>query len=122
MIYTSYFGQLKNIPSHITPIAICGKSPSWYEGYEYKKLAPKYEFFVKWRESKDNDYYISQYTTQVLDKLNVQEVIQELYQRTGAKDVVLICYEKPNDFCHRHLVSDWLNKNGVECNEYTWVH
>ena len=27
------------------------------------------------------------------------------------------CYEKPSDFCHRHLVADWLNKNGVECKE-----
>ena len=34
------------------------------------------------------------------------------------KDVALVCYEKPSDFCHRHLVADWLNKNGFECKEF----
>ena len=32
--------------------------------------------------------------------------------------IALICYEKPTDFCHRHLVADWLNKNGIECEEW----
>ena len=25
-------------------------------------------------------------------------------------DIALVCYEKPGDFCHRHLVADWLNE------------
>ena len=32
--------------------------------------------------------------------------------------VVLLCYEKRGDFCHRHLVADWLNKNGFNCEEW----
>lgn len=36
----------------------------------------------------------------------------------GENDIALICYEKPTDFCHRHLVADWLNKNGFKCDEY----
>lgn len=31
--------------------------------------------------------------------------------------IALLCYEKPDDFCHRHLVADWLRKNGYECEE-----
>lgn len=31
-----------------------------------------------------------------------------------AKDIAVICYKKPSDFCHRHLVVDWLNENGFE--------
>ena len=30
-----------------------------------------------------------------------------------------LCYEKPGDFCHRHLVADWLTKSGVNCIEWT---
>ena len=33
--------------------------------------------------------------------------------------IALICYEKPTDFCHRHLVADWFNKNGIRCKEYS---
>lgn len=34
------------------------------------------------------------------------------------KDICLICYEKPNDFCHRHLVADWFRENGYEAVEF----
>ena len=46
----------------------------------------------------------------------------DMYKKTGASDIVILCYEKSDEFCHRHLGSGWLNKNGVECNEYTWVY
>lgn len=123
MIYTSYFGKLKSLPDHIVPIAICGKSPVWYTGLQYKKLAPKYEFFMEWKQNHDNDYYIRCFYEQVLDKLDPTEVILDFSKLSydyniGKKDVCLICYEKPDDFCHRHLVADWLNQNGFKCEEW----
>lgn len=36
---------------------------------------------------------------------------------SGGKDIALICYEKPTDFCHRHLVAEWLTTNGIKCDE-----
>ena len=74
MIYTSYFAQIRNLPNNIIPIAICGGIPQWYSGLWYKKLAPKYKFFI--------------------------------------------CYEKPDDFCHRHLAADWMRKAGIPCEEW----
>lgn len=47
MIYTSYFAKLKSLPDNIVPISICGKTPDWYKGLQYKKLAPKYDFFCE---------------------------------------------------------------------------
>lgn len=35
----------------------------------------------------------------------------------GHDDIALICYEKPSDFCHRHLVAQWLRDNGFGCSE-----
>lgn len=129
MIYTSYFAKLKALPNNIIPISICAKVPSWYEGLQYKKLAPKYDFFMKWKENHDNDYYIKCFNEQVLNKLNVLTVIkdlidlipQDLISEHGLnKTICLVCYEKPSDFCHRHLVADWLNKNGFTCKEYEY--
>ena len=114
-IYTSYFGNLKNIPSNIVPISICGKAPEWYTGIQYKKLAPKYGFFIKWKENHDNDYYIQCFKEQVLNCLQINEVINELSLLSKNNDIVLLCYEKPQDFCHRHLVAEWL---GNEVKEY----
>lgn len=137
MIYTSYFAKLKSLPDNVIPISICGKAPDWYKGLQYKKLAPKYDFFMKWKENHDNDYYIKCFNEQVLDKLNAYETLNELYDLLPKEqqfwiemtnclpwynshvNIALICYEKPSDFCHRHLVADWLNKNGFECKEWS---
>ena len=121
MIYTSYFDNLKNLPKNIIPISICGQAPDWYNERQYKKLAPKYKFFMEWKENKDNNYYIKCFNEQVLDKLDPEKVVYELLiTTTSAKpDVCLICYEKPSEFCHRHIVAKWLNDNGYECKEWS---
>ena len=134
MIYTSYFAKLKTLPENIIPISICAKAPSLYKGLQYKKLAPKYDFFMKWKENHDNDYYIKCFKEQVLDKLDVIRILHELHGllpyevKVDIKSsvwsnsdwhIVLMCYEKPSDFCHRHLVADWLNENGIECKEWS---
>ena len=136
MIYTSYFAKLKSLPKNVIPISICGKAPDWYNGLQYKKLAPKYNFFMEWKNSHDNDYYIEHFQHEVLNPLNVYKVIDDLYELLSEDQkrilemcnclpsdnnqihICLICYEKPSDFCHRHLVADWLNKNGFTCKEY----
>ena len=132
MIYTSYFAKLRFLPENIVPVSICGKAPDWYTGAEYKKLAPKYGFFMEWKRTGDNNYYIKCFKEQVLDKLSYISVVNHLqlmlpYDMRVDMDsdvaintkyhVALICYEKPTDFCHRHLVADWLNRNGVRCEE-----
>ena len=117
-IYTSYFANLKKLPKNLVPISICGKAPDWYKGLQYKKLAPKYDFFIVWKENHDNDYYIENFNARVLDTLDPKQVVRELEQLAQSSDIVLICYEKPEDFCHRHLVADWLTKNGISCEEY----
>ena len=122
MIYTTYFANLRNLPKNIHPISICGKAPEWYDGKQYKKLAPKYDFFMEWKKNHNNDYYIKCFKEQVLDKLNVDDVIYDLVGILDVNegvDIALVCYEKPNDFCHRHLVAKWLLENGYLCKE--WV-
>mgnify|MGYP003416317629 CR=1 FL=1 len=138
MIYTSYFAKLKSLPENIVPISICGKAPDWYKGLQYKKLAPKYDFFMEWKKNHDNDYYIKCFNEQVLDKLDYSHIYDDLCDlseefvnalpeddiRKQHQDlnfpyaIALICYEKPTDFCHRHLVAEWFNKNGMPCEEW----
>lgn len=123
MIYTSYFAKIRSLPENVIPISICGKAPDWYKGLQYKKLAPKYEFFMEWKKTHDNDYYIKCFNEQVLNKLNATDVVIEIANmirddNVHGDHICLVCYEKPNDFCHRHLVADWFMKNGFLCEEY----
>ncbi len=124
MIYTSYFAKLKELENHnITPISICAKAPDWYKGLQYKQLAPKYGFFMEWKKNHDNNYYIEHFQSEVLDGMDAVEVVLNFSKmvhgfNVGENDIALICYEKSSDFCHRHLVAEWLNQNGFKCEEW----
>ena len=117
-IYTSYFANIRKLPEDIIPIAICGKCPPNWIGLSYPKLAPKKSFFWEWKKNNDNNYYIEHFQKEVLNLLNPQETVKELYLLSKNKNIALICYEAPDKFCHRHLVAEWLNKNGFDAEEY----
>lgn len=122
MIYTTYFAKLKSLPSNVIPIAICAKPPVGYSGPVYRTLAPKYDFFKQWQITRDNVFFVENYIGQVLNKLNPMRVVTDLYYQIGMApcscDIALVCYEKSTDFCHRHLVADWLRSYGYLCEEF----
>lgn len=120
-IYTTYFANIRHLPESIIPVSIAGKPPEKWDGIEYKKLAPKWSFFSEWKKTKNNDYYIEHFYNEVLSSLTPQNVIDELNKissNNDNKDIALVCYEIPRDFCHRHIVSGWLNRNGYCVKEY----
>lgn len=80
---------------------------------------------MEWKKNHDNEYYIEHFNKEVLKPLNPSDIIKELmlmahnYKNLNcAPHIILLCYEKPTDFCHRHLVAQWLIENGFECQEY----
>lgn len=118
MIYTTYFAKLNKLPPTIVPISICSKSPSYYNGLEYKKLAPKYDFLVKYKKDGNKEYYTKCFNEQILSSLNPYTIFMELKALAGDKKIALVCYERSSDFCHRHLVAEWFKQYGIECEEY----
>ena len=110
MIYTSYFAHYKGDNG----VAICLGAP-WWKGERYPNLAPSNELLNWWKSSSKEFlaqfFYSTKYYTDVLDKLDVHKVAKELDGK------VLLCFEKPSDFCHRHIVAKWLRDNGYECEE-----
>jgi len=117
MLYTTYFAKLRSLPENVVPIAICGKSPDWYTGLQYKKLAPKWGFFSEWKKTRDNHYYVQCFNEQVLAGLDAQQIYDELVKLAGTTEIALVCYEKPEDFCHRHLVRNWFMEAGYKIKE-----
>lgn len=133
MIYTSYFAVLKKVLAqdpNLVPVSIAGKTPTWLEGSiievnKYKPLMPHYDWWSQWHskfegqlESEESKtWYIKHYKTTVLDKLKASQVWQDLMDLSHKHNVVLLCYETPDKFCHRHLVANWLVANGIMCKE-----
>ena len=122
MIYTTYFAKLKKLPKDITPIAICAKPVPGFQGAVYRQLAPHYDFYSKYKIDGDTEYFTTCYNELVLKNLNSPRIVADLYTAAGKSycdgDIALVCYEKSSDFCHRHLVAEWLRESGYECEEF----
>lgn len=120
IICTSYFAKVKELEEcGILPISISQRAPDWYHGLQYKKLAPSYRLLMNYKFRKHDDMdYTNQFYAEVLDTLDAADVVRELCAMAGDRDIALLCYEKPSDFCHRHLVAEWLERNGYACREW----
>ena len=87
-------------------VAISLYIPTLWTGEVYKALAPTPSIFYDIKAGRiDTDEYTRRYNLEVLEKLDPQQVFNDL------KDKVLLCYEMPGDFCHRRLVAEWLFAN-----------
>ena len=102
MIYTSYYSNkaLKSVGSLFGLVGISQGVPKWYKGEVFKALAPSWA----WVRMKDMNEYTRLYRSQVLSKLDPLEISQQL------DNSILLCWEKPGEFCHRRLVADWLEE------------
>lgn len=108
---TSYYAKSAKEP---TAVSIAGGTPNFYSGRVYKKLAPKYDWWIKWKnEGLSEEWFKERYYATVLDLLDAQEVFDEL-----GEDAIILCWEASGKFCHRHLVAEWLeNELGITIEE-----
>ena len=137
MIFTSYFAKIKKFPENVIPIAICAKVPDWYNGIRYPKLAPKYDILMKYKDDHNAADYTEcfnntalgildpvlvladfQMLLDIMYGINLLNEKEPVLHNNPDIHVALVCYEKPSEFCHRHLVAEWLRSYGVECKEW----
>lgn len=60
------------------------------------------------------EIFKNKYLTEVLGRLEPERVereIADIVAAAGGTFAVLLCFEKPSDFCHRHLVAGWLGRD-----------
>lgn len=107
-IYTSYFGNVKQLQrSNVELVGIARYKPRYYSGFNLTDVAPK-AFMLS--DDMTQEEYVSHYEKLVLEPLDVKAFLKTLERISGGKDVALCCYEKPGQFCHRHLLAKWLNE------------
>ncbi len=99
-------------------------------------LAPSRNHLLNWKrmvasKTAEVQHYIQGYVDEVLGYLSPEEVYQKLADITNGEDCTLMCFEKspnnPNfkitelnpigEFCHRHIVSEFLRYGGFESKE-----
>ncbi len=104
-ISTSYFGNILAIKkANIVAIGIAINPPRFFKGGSLKNLAPRYEM-IHWPE----DRYTPEFK-KILKFQDAKLIYKQLESFAAGKNIALLCYEKPGEFCHRRLVAEWLEK------------
>ena len=123
---TGYFAKLKEYEeAGYTPVSISRFKPPFFKGLEYKKVAPSADLLHAYKYGKyKNDFagYITKYMDGIA-QMKATEVVKELEELTKVKEdrIILLCYEKPDNYCHRHYLASWLRTFGdIECKEYDY--
>ena len=108
-LYTSYFG--KRLKSDRL-VSIARGTPTWFKGKTVLSVAPSWDLVTGIKSGTITaEEYADAYFKQ-LDKLGEEKIL--LMFEDGD---ILLCYEKPEDFCHRHLLAKWLNDRGHSVTE-----
>ena len=120
MIYTGYYANIKKYEeAGLVPVAISGKVPGFYNGLAYKKFAPRWETFKKWKNHEINNIQYTEEYKKYLNSLDKEEIRLDFDSPHECSNMILLCYEKIGDFCHRHILADWLEDNfGYKVEEY----
>ena len=112
MIYTSYFAKYRgpNGVSIARTQPMKGGVPYFPELTEFRPPAWMLEGFKE--GSITEKEFAHYYRNIVLRGRNASAWGKKLQNK------VLLCWEKPGDFCHRNLIAEWLRKAGFDVKEW----
>jgi hypothetical protein len=102
-LYTSYYSRDGANPK---AVGISIYPPKGYKGKLYPQLAPSWHLLNTYHQHLVSDIEYTYWFMGILRedrKLNAHQVVEEL-----GDGAILLCYELPHQFCHRHLVANWI--------------
>ena len=106
-VYTSYFAKLKKILDEgYFPISITRYPPKGIDVAKLKVFAPSEELLRKIKSGEIDETEYEKIYRKEMEKFDfnlVWERLEQISEINGKKDLVLLCYEKSGDFCHRHI-------------------
>ena len=118
MIYTSYFAKINKIPKDAVILSISRFPPKWLPQIKlFLELAPSVSLLSAYKAGEVNEDQYRKVFNEYLSQIDPEFIHELLDFEACGRDIYLLCFEAPDKFCHRHLVRDWLNTNGIKCEE-----
>lgn len=114
-IATGYFAKAKEYADMGYALVSIAKKRPWFltdtlTVTNYFQLAPTDEILALKDNPKD---YENLYNERILSTKSRTHVLVDLDRiaiNQGKDKLVLMCYESPEKFCHRHIVAKWLGE------------
>jgi len=125
--FSSYYAQIPNIPKDYILVSISGDIPDYIKDQINIwdcRLAPNRDLFREYKNSpkgrQRENLFVQRFKNEVLTKYDITEILKSWSDKCGLEQkYVLLCYEMPNCFCHRHIVAEALEKKyGIEIPEF----
>ncbi len=111
-LFTSYYAKKGTDPK---AVSISAKAPHYFHGRWYLKLAPTWEMINGIRNGGWSEYDYTAAYLEKLEDLDPFQVVDDLEDGS-----IMLCYEVPSDFCHRHIAAEWIQQEtGIIVRE--WV-
>ena len=107
-IYTSFYGNRK-IANYIKVSISCSAPKDMVLDGKIELLAPGASILYG---HKKGVISTETYTKEYLHKLNsnreiIIETMRQVWRNAKGRNIVLLCWEGKNKFCHRHLFAKW---------------
>lgn len=118
-IYTSNYTKARRLSDkHYLKVSISYFRPREYKGMHIQSLAPSKDLLEDYKNGLTPEEYEPRYREQI-NKLNdIHALFEIMAKQSKGRDILLLCYEKAGDFCHRHILSDIIfEKYGYRINE-----
>lgn len=106
---TSYFFSYK-LTNEMDLVSVAGLTPKEIKEKfknirQYDFLKPPKQLVVDYKSKKISQKEYTRIYNEQLSKLDPVKVYNDL------KNSVILCWEKPKDFCHRKLIAKWIYDN-----------
>ena len=124
LLYYTYFAKIDKVPDDYINLIIIRFPPKWLDISKYpntyiiKALSPSQKLLLKYK--KDNNW--SEYVIQFYEEMDYRKDMVNMLKRLRKVlykgiDICLICYEKDYKRCHRSLIGEYFEEEGVKWEE-----
>lgn len=120
-VLVSFYGT-KDIPENSVLVQISGAAPDGLDiGYQFVSLYPRFSQLVDPNKNEvfDDAEYTRRYVEKVLtpNREKIMEGISIIKEENPGKDIILCSFDLPGQFNNRYVLNNWLNENGIACEE-----
>lgn len=118
-IYSSYYARAKSLACEgILYVQVSNTAPDWFP-YELlnvsNMVAPTWLLITQYRNGDISfDKFSEQYKQSLNLRISKEEFVNKLYveaEERNCNTIVLLCWEKEDDKCHRSALGEWLGNN-----------
>lgn len=129
-LYTSYFGNVARINRCLDKlgkyefVGICFvpisrfTPPGFGNKHFFKEVEPSNSLLQLAKSKAITSREYDEVYREQLKYVNFHDIETKILNLGPTDIMIFLCYEKPEDHCHRHLFAEYLSRNGLSCKEF----